>query len=83
MGRLLFSGGADTVNEMSTKAQAVLDEIQSLPPDEQREISDFILRRLVSRRSGTPGSASEDPQPPPLGPVSSRLYARRSELGGQ
>ncbi len=33
---------------MSTKAQAVMDEIQSLPPDEQREISDFILRHLVS-----------------------------------
>jgi hypothetical protein len=48
MGRLLFSGGADTVNEMSTKAQAVLDQIRALPPDEQLEISDFILQHIVS-----------------------------------
>jgi hypothetical protein len=33
---------------MSTKAQAMLDEIRSLSPDEQREISNFILRHLVS-----------------------------------
>jgi hypothetical protein len=33
---------------MSTKAQAILDEIRALPPDEQREISDFILRHIVS-----------------------------------
>jgi hypothetical protein len=33
---------------MSTKARAILDEIQALPPTEQREISCFILENLVS-----------------------------------
>ena len=29
---------------MSTKAQTVLEEFKALPPDEQREVSNFILR---------------------------------------
>ncbi len=33
---------------MSTKAQAILDEIRALPPKEQREVSNFILEHLVS-----------------------------------
>ena len=33
---------------MSTKAQAILDEIRALPPKEQREVSDFILHHFVS-----------------------------------
>jgi hypothetical protein len=33
---------------MSTKAQAMLEEIQALPPTEQREVSHFILEHLVS-----------------------------------
>ena len=33
---------------MSTKAQAILDEIRALPPEEQREVSDFIVRHFVS-----------------------------------
>jgi len=33
---------------MSSKAQAILDEIRSLPPKEQREISSSILENLVS-----------------------------------
>lgn len=32
---------------MSTKAQSVLEEFKALPPDEQREVSDFILRKLT------------------------------------
>ena len=35
---------------MSTKAQAILDEIRALPPGEQREISDFILQHFVTVR---------------------------------
>jgi hypothetical protein len=33
---------------MSTKAQAILDEIRTLPPKEQREVSDLILQHFVS-----------------------------------
>ncbi len=33
---------------MSTKAQAILDDIRALPPKEQREISDLIVQHLVS-----------------------------------
>jgi hypothetical protein len=33
---------------MSTKAQAILDEIRALPPNEQREVSDFIVQHFVS-----------------------------------
>jgi hypothetical protein len=33
---------------MSTKAQAILEEFQALPPKEQREVSHFILEHLVS-----------------------------------
>jgi hypothetical protein len=33
---------------MSAKARAILDEIRTLPPKEQREVSDFILQHLVS-----------------------------------
>jgi hypothetical protein len=33
---------------MSTKAQAILEEIQALPPTEQSEVSHFILENLVS-----------------------------------
>ena len=29
---------------MSTKAQAILDEIKALPPDEQKEVRDGILQ---------------------------------------
>lgn len=29
---------------MSTKAQMVLEEFKALPPDEQRQVSDLILR---------------------------------------
>jgi len=32
---------------MSTKAQAILDEIKLLPPPEQREVADLILRQLA------------------------------------
>ncbi len=32
---------------MSTKAQAILEEIRALPPGEQREVSDFILQHFV------------------------------------
>jgi hypothetical protein len=33
---------------MSTKAQAILEEIRALPQTEQREVSHFILENLVS-----------------------------------
>jgi hypothetical protein len=33
---------------MSTKAQTILDEIRALPPQEQREVSDFIVQHFVS-----------------------------------
>jgi hypothetical protein len=33
---------------MSTKAQAILEEIQALPPTEQREVSHLILKQLVT-----------------------------------
>jgi len=33
---------------MSTKAQAILEEIQALPLAEQREVSHFILDHLVA-----------------------------------
>jgi len=33
---------------MSTKAQAILDEIRALPPNEQREVSTFILQYFVA-----------------------------------
>jgi hypothetical protein len=33
---------------MSTKAQSVLEEYKALPPNEQREVSDFILRQLTA-----------------------------------
>lgn len=33
---------------MSAKAQAILEEIQALPPAEHREVSHFILEHLVS-----------------------------------
>jgi hypothetical protein len=33
---------------VSTKAQAILDEIRALPSKEQREVSDFILQHFVS-----------------------------------
>jgi len=33
---------------MSTKAQAILDEIRALPPKEQREVSDLIVQHFVS-----------------------------------
>ena len=33
---------------MSTKAQAILDEIRALPPKEQREVSEFIVHHIVS-----------------------------------
>jgi hypothetical protein len=33
---------------MSTKAQTILDEIRALPPREQREVSEFIIRHIVS-----------------------------------
>ena len=33
---------------MSTKAQAILEEIRALPPEEQREVSDLILQHFVS-----------------------------------
>jgi hypothetical protein len=38
---------------MSTKAQAILEEIRALPPTEQREVSRMILESLVS---GPPSS---------------------------
>jgi hypothetical protein len=38
---------------MSSKAQAILDEIRSLPPKEQREISSSILEHLVSLQPGS------------------------------
>ena len=33
---------------MSTKARAILDEIRALPPQEQREVSEFIVQHIVS-----------------------------------
>jgi hypothetical protein len=33
---------------MSTKAQAILDEIRALPPNEQREVSDFIVQHFAA-----------------------------------
>jgi hypothetical protein len=33
---------------MSTNAQAIVDEIQALPPTEQREIFNFVLRHFSS-----------------------------------
>jgi hypothetical protein len=33
---------------MSTKAHAILNEIRALPLGEQREVSDLILRHIVS-----------------------------------
>jgi hypothetical protein len=32
---------------MSTKAQAILDEIRALPPKEQRELSDFLMHHFL------------------------------------
>jgi hypothetical protein len=32
---------------VSTKAQAILDEIRALPPKEQREVSDFLVRQFT------------------------------------
>jgi hypothetical protein len=45
---LSFSCGTAIVQLMSTKAQAILDELLALPPGEQREVSNFILQHLVS-----------------------------------
>ena len=42
MWHLLFSCGGSTVCRVSTKAQAILEEIKALPPQEQRE----MLREL-------------------------------------
>src|SRR6266536_128730 len=53
---LRFSSNAGRVRSMSTKAQAILDEIKALPVPEQREVAHSILRqltiapRLTSRR---------------------------------
>jgi hypothetical protein len=33
---------------MSTEAQAILDQIRALPPEDQREVSEFILRHSAS-----------------------------------
>ena len=40
--------GGGIVWTMNTKAQAILEEIQALPPTEQREVSHFILEHLVT-----------------------------------
>jgi hypothetical protein len=32
---------------MSTKAESVLAEFNALPPEDQREVSDFIIRQLT------------------------------------
>jgi hypothetical protein len=45
---------------MSTKAQAILDEIRALPPKEQREVSNFILEHLVSVPPPSPRRAIAD-----------------------
>ena len=44
-----FSFEAGRVDGMSTKAEAVLEEIKALPPEEQREVCDGI-RELEARR---------------------------------
>jgi len=44
----MFCRDAGIIRVMSTNAQAILDEIRALPPKEQREVSDFIMRNFVS-----------------------------------
>jgi hypothetical protein len=39
---------------MSTKARAILDEIRALPPQEQREVSEFIVQHFVSDQQPSP-----------------------------
>lgn len=36
------------LKRMSTRAQAILDEIRALPAQEQREVSEFIVQHFVS-----------------------------------
>ena len=58
MPRLRFSCGAGNVEAMSTKAQAILDEIRALPPQEFQAVWQQIQRWGSSRRAATP---AEDP----------------------
>ena len=44
--RLLFSRGRNTVQGMSTKAQAILDEIRALPPEDLQAVWQELGRRL-------------------------------------
>jgi hypothetical protein len=58
LSRLRFSCGAGSVETMSTKAQAILDEIRALPPQEFQAVWKQIQRWGSSRRAATP---ADDP----------------------
>jgi hypothetical protein len=58
LSRLRFSCGAGNVEAMSTKAQAILDEIRALPPQEFQAVWQQIQRWGSSRRAVTP---ADDP----------------------
>ena len=58
LSRLRFSCGAGNVETMSTKAQAILDEIRVLPPQEFQAVWQQIQRWGNSRRAATP---ADDP----------------------
>ena len=41
---MLFSCGGSTVCRMSTKAQAILEEIKALPPEDREQVVDEAVR---------------------------------------
>ena len=56
---LLFSCGEDRVPAMSTKAkaQAILDEIKALPPEDLQAVGAEVSQLLARAAGGEPGAA--------------------------